>query len=671
MVYTTYQRLDEERLRGLKEVIIRWGTVRGDMATRDGERSERAVASLIGWETPDEVMAVGRRLGGTGGAGRAGGNAPTPNNATGTRECLLNSSLPSLQQKARSDRRLSSVTSGTGASDFSPRPKPRQNGSSSGNVNTTTPSSFAGGIKSMLGRTKSTIGGPARGRSASAATSVRSGRPDGAFEAVGEEDVWLPPRPAPPPVDEEGFSVAPADRHRNPWEDPNELVPIPAQSPGVMTPSAAPPTGAAFAQTFNSSPDGSQDNLSSSTSSQHNAPRLNLAMTQQPIQESEEERQTALQKMQQTLAMPPQQPSRRGTVTRGRRDVRNTMFGGASEDGSTMVGSTGMPTPRSPEPMGDALAPPLRAPSTNGGYMNGIDRPQQITRQSSMSSVTSNNPFDSPGLAAGLSPSVMATAGEPGLRASITETVNVIMRSSEIQRVQITGEIHLSLRLSSMSQTGGPIHIRLTSFEQLEKIAPNPAFLAQVPDKPGEYFLNSEVLSTATQKGSAKGTLLFKYQVHVSPGKERTVAPLMLEPAFLCKDGETRMILNYRVNPDSALSSANISNLSFLATFSPGVNVSNVQAKPAGGVWSPSTRRMTWNINEMTGTEGKIIAKLTTEPGGPMGPQGVQASWAIEGVLCSGLGMEVVGGELEGGWRFEEVRRGVTTGKYLAEPVIN
>ncbi len=54
-----------------------------------------------------------------------------------------------------------------------------------------------------------------------------------------------------------------------------------------------------------------------------------------------------------------------------------------------------------------------------------------------------------------------------------------------------------------------------------------------------------------------------------------------------------------------------------------------------------------------------------------MGPQGVQASWAIEGVLCSGLGMEVVGGELEGGWRFEEVRRGVTTGKYLAEPVIN
>jgi len=85
MVYTTYQRLDEERLRGLKEVIVRWGTVRGDIATRDGERSEKSVASIIGWETQDEVLAVGRRLGGGGVAGR-GGNGPTLNSNADTRE---------------------------------------------------------------------------------------------------------------------------------------------------------------------------------------------------------------------------------------------------------------------------------------------------------------------------------------------------------------------------------------------------------------------------------------------------------------------------------------------------------------------------------------------------------------------------------------------------------
>lgn len=89
MVYTTYQRLDEERLRGLKEVIVRWGTVRADIAGRDGERADRAVVNLVGWETGDEVLSVGRRLGGGsgGGSGRNGpSNAPTLNSVTGTRK---------------------------------------------------------------------------------------------------------------------------------------------------------------------------------------------------------------------------------------------------------------------------------------------------------------------------------------------------------------------------------------------------------------------------------------------------------------------------------------------------------------------------------------------------------------------------------------------------------
>lgn len=78
MVYTTYQRLDEQRLNTLKEIIVRWGTIKGDMAQRDGERAERAVGSLLGWETADEVLAVGQKLGGgTGGGSRAGSAAPS------------------------------------------------------------------------------------------------------------------------------------------------------------------------------------------------------------------------------------------------------------------------------------------------------------------------------------------------------------------------------------------------------------------------------------------------------------------------------------------------------------------------------------------------------------------------------------------------------------------
>ncbi|WWD22483.1 hypothetical protein CI109_106976 [Kwoniella shandongensis] len=595
MVYTTYQRLDEERLRVLKEVVVRWGTVKGDMATRDGQRAENIISTLLSWETSDEVLKVGRKLGGTGGA-------RVPESAVTTRG----------------------------------------------------------------GRT----------RSESNANSTRSGRDrDGNFEAIGEEataariqdSTTLVSAQASnsadiqaPPVDEEGFSVAPSDRHRNPWEDPNELVPTPAHNNNTFT------------RNFTASPNASQENLPSSGSSQNQTqPRLNLSLAPKPIQETEEERQAALQRVQQTLQMPPSQPSRRSTIARGRRDVRNTMFAGSTDDGSLGLG--GLSLHKVAEPEEELVESPssgIGSPVPVNGHSSAS---HQVARRTSSASVTSNNPFDSPGLTQGISLPVTVASSDPGLRANLNESINVILRGKEVQRIQITGEIHLSLRPGAGSPaTTGPIHIRLNAFERLEKIAPNPAYLAQVPDRPGEYFLNSEVLAAATAKSpaSGKGTLLFKYVVHVQPGKETSSAPLILDPAFLCKDGETRMILNYRLNETSPIQS--LSNVTFIAAFAPGPAVNNVQAKPAGGVWSPSTRRMQWKLDALPAKEGKIIAKFITEPGEALSPQGVQTSWSVEGTLTSGLGLEVVSGEIEGNqWTFEEVQKNVTAGKYLAEPTIS
>lgn len=91
MVYTTFQKLDEERLRVLKEVIVRWATANGDLASRDGERAERVVTGLLGWETQDEVLAVARRLGG--GSGPVRGSSI--NSAAPSRELLASTSLKS------------------------------------------------------------------------------------------------------------------------------------------------------------------------------------------------------------------------------------------------------------------------------------------------------------------------------------------------------------------------------------------------------------------------------------------------------------------------------------------------------------------------------------------------------------------------------------------------
>lgn len=536
-------------------------------------------------------------------------------------------------------------------------------------------------------------------------------------------------------MDEEGFSVAPSDRHRNPWEDPNELIPTPAgqtllqpqpQAPVVPTKDTTPAPvvpAAAFSQTFNASPNASDENLATPTSSQSHQqqPRKNLSLAPVPIQESEEERQAALEKMQKTLQLPPSQPSRRSTIARGRRDVRNTMFAGSTDEASNAVFGAGAGAlagglvdgvSKSAEPEEKLVESPTfaRSPIQAGAFASPTNRdipsPSPVVRRTSLSSVTSNNPFDSPSVGIGgtMTPPVTAVSSasdQPGLRANMNESVNIIFRNKQIQRIQITGEIHLSLRLtdsnsaSSLGGGGGPIHIRLVAFERLEKIAPNPAYLAQVPDKPGEYFLNSEVLAAATAKGAGAGAptatasggpLLFKYVVHVQPGKELATVPLILDPAFQCKSGETRMILHYTANPSSPIQvlpqGGKHAAGTVVAAFAPGgPNVINVQAKPAGGVWSPTTRRMTWKMDSLpsgsTDGSGKIIAKFTSEPGQEaLVPQGVQMSWAVEGSLLSGLGLEVVdttGGELEGNrhWAFEEIRKSTTTGKYFAEPVVS
>lgn len=67
-----FQRLDEERLRSLKEVVVRWATSRADVATKDGQRAEASLTKLLSWETKDDVTSVGHRLASASGGGRAG-----------------------------------------------------------------------------------------------------------------------------------------------------------------------------------------------------------------------------------------------------------------------------------------------------------------------------------------------------------------------------------------------------------------------------------------------------------------------------------------------------------------------------------------------------------------------------------------------------------------------
>ncbi|WOO84703.1 SH3-containing GRB2-like protein 3-interacting protein 1 [Vanrija pseudolonga] len=819
--WITFQRLDEERLRALKEVVVRFATVRSDAANKEGERAASTLSNLLGWETSDEVITIGHRLGAGGsGSARPSASRPPP---------------PAVNTTATVNKRAS-VLPGTLPSpggDFSPRVQ-RANGSSS-NLSTGGGGGF-GGLKSMLTRK-----GTTRQRSGSEATSTRSSRrPTGdMFEPLDESerindraldsqsvreyresperstfsDIRESERshepasrqttgPGPvqtPPVDSEGYSIAPADRHRNPWEDPNDLIPTPASGKGLSAAGGVALPSAILAADQRNAQD-NQSSTGGSIGGFDGAPRLNLALAPNVIQESEEERQAALAKMQQTLQMAPQAPTRRGTVARGRREVRNTIQASTKENGpipqqhvkalaqmgedeerlaDTKARLTGAePTSQLSAPIMDRRRPslssvnsstnPFESPSVTPGVLqkesafgaspavnHATDSPASgapphaavaangagfgtaavvgagalaagavgavgaaaVTAHADNSisgAPLSSEPesLTSPPVPSGIeqaksplsvptspvtatshvaSPSTAVTSPinaltphtiAPGLNASLIETVHAWTQKLASQRTVISGEIHVSLLASAsraQPQSGSALHIRLTDFDALESIAPNPAFLAQVPDRPGEYYLNTDAVAQATgspEEGSkSAGPVLFKYHVLVPAGQETAVAPLVLNPAFQVKDGETRMILQYR----SAANAGTISNFRLSAHFPAEPAITSTQSKPLSGSWDSedgsTDRRITWTPPQtQAGAEGKIIARFITGATNRIPPSSVDAQFVLPDHLLSGIGIEVVSDSpaAVAGWgAFDNVSRATVSGKYVGGIVLN
>ena len=808
--WKTFQRLDEERLRALKEVLVRWSTARADTATRDGQRAEAGLAELLSWECQDEVIAVGNRISTTsGGRGMSVSQSQAPQ-------------IPPIQP---SSPRASILTTGTSTQEHAPSHAPSHAssptheltpGRSKANGSSTNLTSGGGGLsgfKSMLTRKATSVG---RQRSGSEAPSVNKGRrgTNDTFEPLTERpearqtprSEKVPSRPpvlSSPPVDEEGFSIAPADRHKNPWDEPSDALATPSRPTtnyGVALPSAIfaeqGSSGGHESPTPASASSAGGHDLGSSTASikSTTAPRLNLELAAQPIQESEEERKAAVAKMQQTLQMaPPPGPARRSTIARGRRAERQTLQASIDENGPLpQHHMAALAQMGNDEDRQERLADGASVRSMRSARSSSLAAPTgpELNRRSSRSSVASSrNPFDSPGLggaggsvpvpapvfasssssgpapvapvtpsangtraagaaaagavggagAAALGASVFTSEPEsipaaspstvptsptfpgsptsptstalvtaptspavssvplssppmmpglaaavesvPGLRATVVETVHAFVRQFNSQRTVITGEIAVSLSASParpLPPSGTVLHLRLTEFNSLESVAPNPAFLSQVPDRPGEYFLNTDLLAQATPEAEAMtgyGPVLFKYHVLVPEGGETAMAPLLLNPAFKIQDGETRMILHYRSTATSGVSA-----LALAVTFPDEPAVTSTQSKPVTPTWgrapSGTDKQVVWQpANPAPGTENKIIARFVTSPGAPrLAPTGVEARFVIPDHLASGVGIEVVSGEVPdaaSGWEFDSVSKSTVAGKYVGAPYLN
>lgn len=234
---------------------------------------------------------------------------------------------------------------------------------------------------------------------------------------------------------------------------------------------------------------------------------------------------------------------------------------------------------------------------------------------------------------------------EPGLNTSIVETVSAWLTNGQVTKAVVIGELALAHHGADISPKTG--HIRLENFAVLEKVAPNPTFITQLPNRSGEYTVD---LSHLTRTAVA-----FKYQVHLEEANLARHAPVILTPVWKVEPTQTSVMLSYHYNPafDSANRSVALHKVVVI------INIENARAvacrsKPAGQ-FSKEKNLIYWklgdvNLVEDTGVPQRLLARFATETEAKAGS--VEVRWEISGEHAvgagSGLSLSQMGGSREG-----------------------
>ncbi|OQO11578.1 hypothetical protein B0A48_03305 [Cryoendolithus antarcticus] len=394
-------------------------------------------------------------------------------------------------------------------------------------------------------------------------------------------------------------------------------------------------------------------------------PQYNVSIRNAPIQE-DADRDTALADIASKLQIAPTlNPRRMGTV-RGRRDARNSFV--PPPAGEQQVESSAIDAPQAiaPPPVAEVeqteralpaepTAAPLASPHSIGGFSPGQVpastfspfptasepfspfRPQSRTAQlgneaaGDNQSIRSSRSLTSTGSQGGIRHPELT---DNGLNSSVVETVSARFENGQLISSTLIGEIALAHNPTDFSaSTPGTETIRMENFSNLEKVAPNPAFIA-ASQKDGEYSVNLASLS--------RTQVAFKYQIRSEAAASE--APLLITPAFKIEATQASIIVSYSLNPSFALHnrpSITLSNVILGLTLE-GVKASACLSKPVG-TFAREKNLIFWNIGDITLTPGaapsKVLARFTTETEAKSGS--VEARWEISGEQAMGLGSQV------------------------------
>ncbi|KAF4548955.1 Muniscin C-terminal mu-like domain-containing protein [Elsinoe fawcettii] len=252
----------------------------------------------------------------------------------------------------------------------------------------------------------------------------------------------------------------------------------------------------------------------------------------------------------------------------------------------------------------------------------------------------------------------------PGLNASIIETVSAWFENGVLSRSIVIGEV--AVAYNSPITSSETEAIRLTHFDKLDKVAPNPAFLSNNSDEAGVYNLS------LGQLGKGKQTA-FKYQLNSTVSEGGKLAPIVLQPVWRVEANQASVILSYGAN--ASFGSADeivLKDVTLVLHLGDGTKSSSCLSKPVG-TFSKERGVIYWTLGEVKlrkGEMGKVLARFQTEGEAKIGR--AEARWTLEGAEGSGVVLEKreedpfsdgEGGVWKG-FEAEKVRRRLVGGTY-------
>ncbi|KIX04185.1 uncharacterized protein Z518_07739 [Rhinocladiella mackenziei CBS 650.93] len=659
-VFEQLQALDETRINHLRDVLTQFQTHEVDSIEKSRLSAESCLNALLNLETADEIKTFAART--------SGG----PSTALRRRSSAAASARPSSPQirapptppppRHTEDRQSQRTNSFAGRDRLAPLP----------DATPQKEKGKLGGLKrlgTVMSRRKSTVAPvlhhpPEEKRKTRSFVPFRRGDSSRSFQDLQESGQDLTPSTS---RDERPLSSISHDRRHELPSRSRPEPPLPLTN-GNTLPQATSESNAEVAptqpallntvntpQTPNQPPQTSAVQMPSApamdpiTQAQQEAALAsasgdessrNFMIRDQPIKEDESEAQLALSNMANQLRSQAQNSgiNRVQGSVRGRRDVRNTMYVPSSAESPGSAPSTSR--------AGPPVTIPSGVSSTENVMASPIQRPPPVAilhddhvMGSDTTSIHSSRSLSGP--------SQHVDLHDPGLNASIVETVHSWFTESGISKSFVLGEVAFAYNLTGSSN---PDHetVRLRHFERLDKVAANPIFVTQIKstgEAMAEEQAGSYTVATAAIRRPSP-MIGLKYQLHLEESSLAQYSPVLITPAWQVVEGQVSVIVLYSLNPvfgSEPLSLKNVTITVNLDTSGEGTGkaISAMMAPTQGASFRRKTSSVVWRLKDLAvkSEQERLLVRFMTQ-GGMVKKGTVELKFEITGRTASGIGVE-------------------------------